>query len=593
MRIEPPSRRRLSEAARGIIPCDLVIAHVQLVNCLTGEIYPADVGILDGFFAAVSADPDRLGTSFPIEGKRVIDGQGQYLIPGFIDSHLHIESSMVTPPTMAETTLPLGTTSLVTDPHEVANVGGLEAVAYMVEASRDLPQRQYIMAPSCVPAVPELEGAGASFGAEEIEAILSMERVLGIAEVMDCAGVINRSERIEAILDAGLRRGVFLQGHAPFLSGRRLNAYLTAGIQSDHESRTGAEAREKLRLGMHVDAREGSVSTNVTAVVEAVKDFPFLDDLSLCTDDREPHDLIVQGHMNYVVARAVKAGLSPVQAIRSATLNPARELGFVNLGAVAPGWAADCQLVEDISHPRPSLVIVDGRIVAENGRLPQPIQRRTFPAEGRNTVRLTAPSLDNFKIPAPAGAGEQVRMRVLRYQSPDTSLTDLTEETVQVTDGYVDLSGRPDLKFAAVFNRHGAGTKFTAVVKDFGIREGAVASTVTHDSHNLAVVYDRPENALVAVEALMKSGGGHAAVKDGELIGLVPLPIFGLLSPLPCEKLIPTVEHQKEVLRSLGLNTKNPVMRITSLALPVIPHGKISDRGMIDVDRQEFVPLFC
>ncbi len=589
MKIEPKDRRALTDAALGRIPCDLVIENVRLVNVFTGEIYPASVGIKDGFIAAVSADPDGKGTAFPLEGSERYDGGDGYLLPGFIDAHVHIESSMVTPPNMAAAVVPGGTTTIVTDPHEVANAGGVEAVRYMAESAEGLPLRIYIMAPSSVPSVPGLEHAGAFFGGPEMEEMLGMDSVLGVAEIMDFAGVLDHSDRMEAVLAAGRRRGVFLQGHAPSLSGRRLNGYIAAGIESDHESRTAGEAREKMRLGMYLDAREGSVSTNIGTLVAAVKDFPSLGNLTLCTDDREPEDLLTQGHMNYVVARAVQAGLTPVQAVICATLNVAREIGIRNMGGIAPGWVADLQIVPDLAAPKARAVFFRGRLAAEKGRLVLPLPKRTFEVEKRNTVNLSLPAPEKLRISA---EGEKAKVRVVVYDSPQSSFTRLAVEEIPVKDGFLDLSGDPALKFAAVLNRYGRGNMAVAVVRNFGSREGAVASTVAHDSHNLAVVYDRPENALLAIETLAASGGGHCAVKDGQVIGHLPLPIYGLLSPLPVEELVPRVNAMKKALRSLGVDTKNPVMRIVSLTLPVIPEGKLTDLGIVDVNAQKLVPLF-
>ncbi len=589
MKIEPKERRALVDAALGRIPCDLVVRNVKMLNVFTGEVYGAEVGVKDGFIACVSADPDGEGLSFSIEGVEEYDGRGEYLIPGFIDAHVHIESSMVTPMNMAAAVVPQGTTTIITDPHEVANVGGVEAVRYMAEASKGLPLRVYILAPSCVPAVVGLEHAGAVFGPEEMEELLNIEGVPGIAEIMDYEGVLGHSERMERILDIGRGRGVFLQGHAPFLSGRRLNGYLASGIESDHESRTAPEAREKLRLGMFVDAREGSVTTNVETLVGAVKDFSFLTNLTLCTDDREPEDLVSQGHMNYVVARAAKAGLSPAQAIVCGTLNVARELGIRNLGAVAPGWVADLQIVPDPAAPKPSAVFFGGRLVAERGRLLVSLPERAFDVERRNTVNVRIPSAEELRISA---KGESARVRVVVYDSPQSAFTRIAVEDIPVKEGFLDISHDSDLKYAAVLNRYGRGNLAVALVRAFGSREGAVASTVAHDSHNLAVVYDTPENALVAISALAESGGGHCAAKDGKVIGRLPLPVFGLLSTLPCEPLVKQVNVMKAALRSLGVETKNPVMRIVSLTLPVIPEGKVTDLGIVDVNAQKLAPLF-
>ena len=590
MQIHPKDRGRLVDAAMGRIPCDLLIHNVKLFNVFTWETYEAEVGIVDGFIACVSADPDGEGGRFEIEAHERYDGRGQFLIPGFIDSHLHIESSMMTPAHMAEAVLPMGTTTLITDPHEVANVGGVEAVAYMLAASEDLPMRFYVLAPSCIPSAPGLENAGASFGAAEVERLMAHPRVLGVAELMDYPGVLSNSSRMRAIMGACEKRGGFMQGHAPFLSGRDLNAYLAAGVRSDHETRTGREAREKLRLGMNVDMRESSVSMDVEAIAPAVLNFRSLTNLSLCTDDLEPEDILTTGHVSRVAASAVRCGMSPEQAVVCGTLNAAREIGITNLGAVAPGFAADLQIVPALACPRPGAVFAEGRLVAEDGRLALAIEPRSFPQEKVNTVRLRHPGVEDLKIRA---EGDAARVRVVRYATPKGTTTEFGVERLPVLNGCLNLGGDPDLKFVAVLNRHGLNTRFVGVVRGFGTQRGAYGATVSHDCHNLVVVYDTPEDALVVIEALIECGGGKVAALDGRVIARLELPIYGLIARLPAAELARDIADVKAALRGkLGLDVPNPLMRIVSLALPVIPKAKFSDLGLVDVLQQRIVPLF-
>jgi len=383
MRLKPKDSKTLIEAAMGLRPLDLLIDNIQLVNLFTGEIYPASVGIHAGFIAAVIADPDNLQREQEVTFKatQTIDGAGRYLIPGFIDAHIHIESTMMTPIHFTEAVLPWGTTTVVTDPHEIANVFGIRGVQYMHQDGDTLPMRQLILAPSCVPAVPGLENGGAAFGAKEVEELLKLERVCGLGEVMDFPGVINNDPRMVDILDTVLSRDQFVQGHAPGMFGKALSAYLCAGPISDHECRSGQEARDKIRAGMYVDARQSSITENVRDIITAVNDFKFHDFLTLCTDDREPGDILANGHMNDVVKAAIDAGMDPVKAIRSATLHTAREIGYTNLGAVAPGYAADLLLVPSLENPAPDVVIYDGVVVAENRQLKRALPESVCPAD--------------------------------------------------------------------------------------------------------------------------------------------------------------------------------------------------------------------
>ena len=335
IKIEPRNKRELLKAALGEINADLAVTNCRVVNVFTGEIYPAVVYVKDGFISHVETE----ALDGPYKADNVYDGQGRYLIPGLIDSHMHIESSMMTPRNFAKVAIPHGTTTIIHDPHELANVFGAEAVRYMHDSASDLPMRQLVDIPSCVPAVPGCENAGASFSAAEIRELAALERAVGLAEVMDFYGVMNGDKRMMEILEAASERGLYLQGHAPGLCGRQLSAYLCGGPNTCHETTAGDEALRKLRAGMYVDARESSITKNVEAIWNGVKDIRFFDTLTLCSDDRESDDLLHTGHLNAVARRAIECGMDPVLAIKSATINTAREIGVSRLGAIAPGPA--------------------------------------------------------------------------------------------------------------------------------------------------------------------------------------------------------------------------------------------------------------
>jgi adenine deaminase len=594
MEIHPRDKQELIEAAMGKRPCDLVILNAQIVNVFTGEIYKGDVGVYDGFIAHIQCDPDNLHREEKeLEGKRYYDAQGKFLIPGFIDAHIHIESTMMTPKNFTEVALPHGTTSVVTDPHEIANVCGIEGVRYMHDSSEGLPMRHYVLAPSCVPAVPGKENSGAVFTDKEVKGLLDLNRVIGLAEVMDYLGVINNDKRMVDIIGSVQKRGLFLQGHAPFLSGRELSAYICAGPNSDHESRTSQEARDKMRVGMYVDARESSMSKNVETIVKGISDFRYLTYLTLCTDDREPEDILKDGHMNDVVRSAIKYGMNPIDAIRSATLNTAKEIGVKNLGAIAPGFVGDMIIVDSLEEMIPNAVFYQGDLVAEDGKLKVKLEDKYFDIEDRNTMFVEELEKEDFKIKAPIKEGK-IKTRIIKYRELNFSTTDFIIEELPVKNGYIDISHDPDLKYVIVINRHkGYDTKGYGIVRNFGTNIGTIGSTVSHDSHNLTIVYDNYKNAYLAAKDLIKIGGGLCCAVEGELVEHLALPIGGLMSNKPCREIAKEASKMKQALRDIGLTEiDNPLLRIATLALPVIPNAKMSDLGMIDVLSQEILPMF-
>ncbi len=583
------NRKELIKAALGLVECDLAIKNAQLLNVFTGEVYPATVFVYDGAIAHVEYRNLEEGLD---KVKNVVDAEGKYLIPGLIDAHMHIESSMLTPRNFAKVSIPSGTTTIVMDPHEIGNVYGVEGVKYMHDSGEGLPQRQFVDIPSCVPAVPGCENAGAEFFAKEIEELAELKRVIGLAEVMDYIGVINQEDRMADIIHAAERKGLYLQGHAPFVSGRDLSAYLIGGPVTDHESRTGEEAIEKLRSGMFIDSRESSITHNVKDIWEGVKHCKFFDHYCLCTDDREADDLLHEGHINYVVNAAIKYGMDPITAIKSATLNTAREINVTDLGAIAPGYVADMLLVEDLSNIHPTHVFFEGKLVAQDGKLLQPIEDKEYEIETRNSLQLKELSLEDFHVDTPVENGK-VKVNVMVYPNLELSSTYVEKTEFEVKDGSIVLPN-DDYKFVIVLNRYGKGTIGKGIVKGFGTKKGALASTVSHDSHNLTVVYDNERDALLVANTLKECGGGMCAAYNGTVLSTLPLPLAGLMSLKSAEELSVVSQKMKQAIVELGLtDMENPLLRIVTLALPVIPEVKMSDLGLVDVLTKKIIPFYA
>ena len=588
-RLTSDERKELVDAAMGRKKFDLLIKNVNLVNVFSGEIYQAEIGIFNGYIAHV--EKMDTGTSLEADAENIYDGKGLYAVPGFLDSHVHIESSMLTPYNFAKVVIPKGTTAIVTDPHEIANVMGIEGVKYMIEAGKDVPMYQYTLSPSCVPAVPGLEEAGAVFGKNEVEEILNLDRVLGVAEVMDYYGVIYNSDRMKEILDLAHERGCFIQGHFFSENERELSAYLCAGPISNHEIMTGNDARRAIRAGMIVDARESSFARDTKAIVEEIKDFHSPPNFTLCTDDREPKDIETKGHVNDCIRVAVKSGLDKIDAIRAVTINTADAYGLKMLGAIAPGRIANINLVDNLEDIGVKSVFFEGDLVAENDELLVEIASKDFPLEKMNSVHLDNFTEDMMRIKAPIESGKR-KVRVIKYQDLYTLLTDMSVEEVSVKNGYITLEDRKDLNFIAIFNRYkGKDNYSVGIISNFHLKEGALAGTVSHDCHNLTVVYTNTDDGVRVVEEIQKIGGG-VVYGNGERLDKVELPIAGLISPREAEEIIPLIENMDERLREAGIVFDNPIMRLATAALPVIPFIKITDLGLVDVVKQEFLDLF-
>ena len=583
--IKDKNRSRLTQAALGKIQCDLSIEHVKLVNVLTGEIYEAGVDILDGIIARVRMN----GEPCEIMSKKVVDGHGYYLLPGFIDTHMHVESTMMIPENFGKAAVTWGTTTAVTDPHEIANVAGIPGVEFMLESAEYSPLRIYTLAPSCVPAVPSVENAGAAFFKDEVAKLLQNEKVIGVAEIMDYIGVINNDPRMVDIIKAGEEANGFLQGHAPFVTGNDLCAYLCGGPVSDHEVRVAAELSEKLRQGMHVNIKSSSLSDTVQEFLNGIKDVPIHDNVSLCTDDVHAADLLITGHINHIVNECVKGGLDPIDTIRFGTINAAHELGFEDCGAIAPGYVADMQLVSNLNFDkRPIQVYVAGELVAENGKLTKEIPKRQLTFQNTvNIPQITSP--DSFAIPA--GTNEEKQLVFSAARSSMAPGQELKYEYFPAYNGKIVIPDLNEYQFLSVVNRHGKGTMTTVVCSDFHLMHGCIASTISHDSHNMTIAFRHSNDAYVAAKELERIGGGMCFVEDGKVKCSLPLPVAGLMSYLPALEIAGKIKEMDEWVNYASDNLSPMLLAIAILALPVRPGIIITDCGVIRGETLQFVPL--
>ena len=471
-------RLALIEAARGIRPLDIAITNVNLVNVFTCEIYPADIGIYGNRIALVGP-----AGAYELQARTYYDGTGKWASPGFVDTHLHIESSMVTPANYAAAVLPFGTTTSIIDPHEIGNVLGMDGIRFMVEGSEGIPLRTYITISSCVPAVPGKETAGADFGPAEVAEMLSWPRVIALAEMMDFMGIVNGNPKMVGIVDEALQAGVKVQGHSPLLSGRDLNAYIASGIDNDHELRIGPEGVEKLRLGLLPLLKVSTFGNYARTIVPDILKLPHLE-IALCTDDISPADLLENGHMDRVIREMLYHGIDPAVAIRWATYNGARHYQLRDHGAIAPGYFADIVLLSSLEEVTTSEVFVDGELVVENGRLLVDIPEPPTSITIENSVHVQPLTVADLTLTPPIENGV-VTMNVMELLP--TRLSQLTQIEVPVKDGQLDLAAADDdLCYIAIVPRHGQTHRpVVALLKGLGLRHATLASTIAHDSHNI------------------------------------------------------------------------------------------------------------
>jgi adenine deaminase len=561
----PDLSRRLA-VARGDEPADLVIRGGRVFSVFTREWLEGDLAIADGYVAGLG----------DYEGRETLDAAGKYLVPGFIDAHMHLESSKLLVDEFARLVLPMGTTAVVADPHEIANVLGTDGVHWLADLCHDLPLDVFFMASSCVPAS-RFESPRRPLLPGDLEGLLRRRRVLGLAEMMNFPGVVSGSE--EELAKLALPGATHVDGHAPSLHGKGLNAYAAAGIRSDHEVSTIEEGRERLRAGMWVLIREASGARNLHALLPLVHEFgPHR--LAFCTDDREPEHIAEEGHVNSMVREAVAAGVAPEDALVMATFNPAQWHGLRDFGALAPGYQADVLVLPDLERFDPELVLKAGSPVAE-------IPRVAVPEWVRHTVRIRPLATNDFLVPW-AGNG---RARVIGIV-PDQIVTDALTDEPRVENGKAVSDPERDLLKIAVVERHlGTGRVGLGFVRGFGLRSGALASTVAHDAHNVVVVGAKDDDMLRAVRRLADTGGGVVVVEGGIVKAELKLPIAGLLSDAPLDEVIAASRACVDAAHELGCALASPFQSMAFLALSVIPSLKITDRGLVDVDRFELVPL--
>jgi len=563
-------------AARGLEPPDLVLKRARVVNVFTNEVHPADVAIHEGHVVGLG----------DYSGPNELDLAGAFVLPGLVDGHLHIESTLLEPSEFARAVVPRGVTSVVVDPHEIGNVLGADGIKLLLAATSDLPLTVFINVPSCVPASP-METSGFVLKAEDMAPLLQLDRVIGIAEVMNFPGVLNADPDVLAKVDLGQRLNVPIDGHAPRVRGKDLCGYLAAGIESDHETTRADEAEDKLRLGMWLMVRQGSTEHNLADLLPVVQRFRARRAM-LVTDDRTPTDLRDEGHVDHALRQAIAQGLDPVWAVAMATLNPAERFGLRRLGAVAPGYVADLMVVDDLRDCRARLVLKRGQVVAQDGK---PLfETRPFDySPALNSVRIKPVGRSSFRIAAGSGPPRAVRVIGL---VPGQIVTENLVEQPRVVDGEIVADPTRDLLKFAVIERHRAtGNVGLGLVKGFGLQSGAIASSVAHDAHNIGVVGTNDDDMLIAVEALVDSQGGLAVVGGGRVLGLLPLPIGGLISDLPFEQVAERLEALEAAARQLGCRVAHPFMAMSFLALSVIPSLKLTDQGLVDVEAWKLVPL--
>lgn len=571
-------QRELIEAARGVRKCDAVIRGGYVVSVFTGEIERADVGMYHGRIAAVVYNGE------PVEAEHIIDADGLFLTPGLIDSHMHLESSMLSPAEFAKSVLSRGTTAVVIDPHEIANVAGVDGIRELLEASEGLPLTFYFMIPPAVPAT-DLDTSGGRIDAGDIAGFAGDPRVLGIAEAMDYPGVIEgRRDELEKI---GAMPGKVVDGHAPGLSGRDLQAYAAAGITSEHEAINQWEGLEKLRAGFYLMIREGSAAHDLGALIKLV-DTNTVSRCLLATDDLSSTDLLDKGHIDYLLSRAVKHGISAQQAIRMATLNTAQRFKLDGVGAVAPGYRADIACFKDLIDFQASLVVAGGEVVAMDGEVVVPVRSHRFSEKLTRTVHLPDLTPDDIIICAGSGLA-----RVIGAQEGQL-VTQRLLMAPAVLGGRVVPDVVNDVLKIVVVERYGrSGSVGLGLVKGFGLGAGAMAGSVSHDSHNVVAVGTSDRDIIAAAKRVGEMNGGLVVARDGEVVAELALPVGGLMSDQSAGVVAGKLRRVEQAARDLGCPMEHPFMTLSFMCLPVIPELKITDRGLVDVEEFEIVPLFA
>lgn len=562
-------------AARGDLVPDLVLKNARIVNVFTNDIEPGDVAVKDGYIVGIGE----------YEGKEEIDIGGKVICPGLIDGHIHIESSMISPSEFAKAVAPHGTAAVIADPHEIANVAGTDGIRFMIEASAGLPVDIFFMLPSCVPATP-LDESGAELSAAELEPFYKEDQVAGLAELMNSYGTVRADEEIIRKIQGANSCGKRIDGHAPFLTGKDLNAYITSGVGSDHECSSFEEALEKLKRGQYIMIREGTAARNLEALLPLFDD-KYCDRCMLVTDDKHGNDLIDNGHIDYIIRKAVKAGKNPLNAIKMATLNTAAYFGLKNRGAIAPGYIADIIVLSDLDDFTVEKVFKNGCLAVDGGKLVREIKAPAVDKEKYSRVyksfnlREIKPS--DFEI-----RDEGTRKRVIKVIPSQI----LTEELIVESSSKEAETDKDIIKLAVIERHKDSGHTGVGFVTGYGLKKGAIASSVAHDSHNLIVAGCSDSDMALAANTVRENGGGLAVVCDGEVLSSLPLPIGGLMCDMDAHEVEDRLSVMKEQARQLGVNEGiDPFMTLAFTALPVIPKLRLLTQGVVDVDTQSYVPV--
>ena len=546
----------------------LVIKNANVVNVFTDEIVRADVAVYEDVIIGVGS----------YSGENEIDAGGAYLAPGFIDAHVHIESSMVIPSSFMKVIMPHGTTTVIADPHEIANVAGAAVIRAMYKLTDELPLRVLFMLPSCVPATP-FEHSGAKLVAEDMEQFMHKSRILGLGEVMDANSVINCSQEMLDKLRLFDKRPI--DGHAPMLEGMGLNAYRVAGAFSDHECSTYEEVKQKLATGMNILLRIGSAANNMDGVLRRIAEEKLpTRNMMFCTDDKHIEDIRREGHINANARMAVAAGIDPIDAIKMASYNAARAYGIRGVGAIAPGYKADMVLLEDLKDFKVKQVISRfGRPYTGEEQIPSPI----LPPQVFNSVRL--PEISKYDLALRCHVSAPVIKMI-----PHQLVTELVYRDVERDENGCFIPSEGMVKLAVIERHHATGSMAVGILEGLGIKHGAVASTVAHDSHNLVVAGDNDEDMLMAIESLRDCGGGYSVVSRGVVLARLPLPIAGLMTAAPVNDVLEIQQALLDALYSLGAKRdSDPLIALSFMALPVIPAVKLTDEGLFDAVNFKFI----
>lgn len=559
------------EVARGLKPSDLILKDGKYLNVFTGEWIKSDIAISKGKIVGV-------GEGY--EASKVISVKGKYLVPGFIDSHLHIESTCMVPDQFQKMVLPRGTTGAIVDPHEIANVLGEKGLQYILDCASGSMMDLYVMLSSCVPATSHLETSGANLKAKDLLRLKDHPHVLGLAELMNFPGLLNKDPEVLDKVVAFQDR--IIDGHSPMLRGKDLNAYLACGIHSCHESVSLEEAKEKLQKGMQVLLREGSVAKNIRDLCK-ILDAYSSPKVSLCTDDRNPVDIQDEGHIDYLIRTVIKKGIKPEVAYRSASWSTAASYGIKNKGAIAPGYDADIVILKDFKNVTIDCVFKSGHQIKLVSDVPD--IDVTPPRE--NSIRYETPQLDNLKIKT----SESGKYRVIEV-IPNQIITNSLEINMSPTDGEIKADSKKDILKISVLERHGHNKpQVNALVKGFGLKSGAIGASVAHDSHNVVVVGTNDQDMLECFTWMKSSGGGFVAIKGGSVLASLPLPIAGLMTDQSYQSVYKNLKLLRKAAKQLGCPLFEPFLQMAFLCLPVIPSLKITDLGLVDVNSFKFVDL--